>query len=114
MPNLMQRMLEDMIPELDSYRKHDIFSDLEISDIIENRQRYENRLNRRISKLEDYLRFAKYELELEHIRRSRAASKKQQHQEKSDRSKSKLSFLLLKSVRNKMHPMIILFQKESI
>lgn len=67
----VQRMLERMAPELSSYRKRQIFEKCQIDKIIENRRKYENKLQRAQKRLSDYLSYAESERKLEKLRNKR-------------------------------------------
>ncbi len=67
----VQRMLEDMIPELNDYRNRKLFTNDEIKSITKKRTAFEFQLIRRAPILADYLRFLQYEMNLDLLRRKR-------------------------------------------
>lgn len=67
----VQRVLERMAPELCSYKKRRMFEKREIDKIIENRRKYENKLQRSKKRLSDYLSYAESEKKLERLRNKR-------------------------------------------
>lgn len=69
-----QRTLEWMAPELESYRKRQIFTAKQIQRIVENRRRFENKLQRTKKKLVDFLAYIESERNLEKIRNKRVRS----------------------------------------
>lgn len=64
----VQRALETMAPELASYKIRNIFTAKQINKIIENRRRFENKLQRTSKRLNDFLQYAHSEIKLEKIR----------------------------------------------
>lgn len=64
----VQRALEWMAPELESYKNRKIFTQKQIQRIIENRRRFENKLQRTSKKLSDFLAYAESEKNLEKTR----------------------------------------------
>lgn len=69
----VQRTLELMAPELAGYRSREIFTEREIEKIIENRRRFEGRLQRPSKRVADFLEYARSETRLEKIRNRRIA-----------------------------------------
>lgn len=67
----IQRVLEWMAPELESYRKRRIFTQKQIQKIIDNRRRFENKLQRSNKKLIDFIIYANSEKSLEKLRSRR-------------------------------------------
>lgn len=65
MADKVQYNMEKMVSELESYRRFEIFTEEEIKEIIEVRRTHEYRLQRCSKQLVDYLRYIKYEIELE-------------------------------------------------
>lgn len=65
MADKVQYNMEKMVSELESYRRFEIFTEEEIKEIIEIRRVHEYRLQRCSKRLVDYLRYIKYEIELE-------------------------------------------------
>lgn len=65
MADRVQYNMEKMVSELESYRRFEIFTEEEIKEIIEVRRTHEYRLQRSSKQLVDYLRYIKYEMELE-------------------------------------------------
>ena len=65
MSDKVQFNMEKMAAELEAYRKFEIFTKEEISDIVETRRKYEYRLQRSRRRLGDYLHYIKYEMSLE-------------------------------------------------
>lgn len=65
MADRVQFNMERMAEELERYRKFEIFSPGELRDIIETRRRHEYRIQRSQKQLGDYLRYIKYEMDLE-------------------------------------------------
>lgn len=70
----VQYLMESMIPELEEYRKYEVFSEEEVREIVESRKRFEYRLQRHIVKTEDYMRYVHSELSLEITRKKRASA----------------------------------------
>jgi len=70
----VQRVLEWMAPELESYRKRRIFNQKQIQKIVDNRKRFENKLQRSSKKLLDFLSYISSERNLEKIRNKRIAT----------------------------------------
>lgn len=64
----VQKVLEWMAPELNSYKKRRIFNQKQIQKIIENRRKFENKLQRNNKKLTDFLAYIESEKNLEKIR----------------------------------------------
>ncbi|KAL0265906.1 UNVERIFIED_CONTAM: hypothetical protein PYX00_011623 [Menopon gallinae] len=64
-PDRVQSSMEKMVPELESYRRFDVFTEEEINDIVETRRIHEYRLQRCSKQLVDYLRYIQYEMDLE-------------------------------------------------
>lgn len=64
----VQRTLERMAEELESYRDRRIFTHKQIQKIIENRRRFENKLHRTKKKISDFLQYADSEKNLEKLR----------------------------------------------
>lgn len=67
----VQQILEDLAPELNSYLKRNLFSEKEISKIIDTRRSFEQKLMRNTKKLDYYLDYIDSELKLEKIRNNR-------------------------------------------
>lgn len=65
MADRVQSSMEKMVPELESYRRFEVFTEEEIKDIIETRRTHEYRLQRCSKQLVDYLRYIQYEMDLE-------------------------------------------------
>ena len=62
MADTVQRLLEDMVPELEDLQQHNLFSPTEIQQLVQQRQAHEYKLRRKnVSKLE-FLRYIQYEL----------------------------------------------------
>lgn len=70
----VQKVLEWMAPELDGYKKRHIFSQKQIQRIVENRRRFENKLQRTSKKLLDFLAYIDSEKNLEKIRNKKIAA----------------------------------------
>ncbi|ELA42651.1 uncharacterized protein VICG_00403 [Vittaforma corneae ATCC 50505] len=70
----VQKVLEWMAPELESYKKRRIFSQKQIQKIVENRRRFENKLQRSSKKLLDFLTYIDSEKNLEKIRNKKIAA----------------------------------------
>lgn len=64
----VQKALENMAPELDSYYRRHIFKKSQIDKIVENRRRFENQLLRNKKRCNDYLAYIESELKLEKTR----------------------------------------------
>ncbi|KAK6589730.1 hypothetical protein RS030_169 [Cryptosporidium xiaoi] len=71
MADKVQRVLEDMVPELLDLGKRKVFTKDEIKEIIRNRRAYEYKISSRTPILKDYLEYLNYEYEIERIRHSR-------------------------------------------
>ncbi|KAI4293051.1 U3 small nucleolar RNA-associated protein 6 [Pancytospora philotis] len=67
----VQAALEKLAPELENYKQRNLFSDKEISVIVETRRRFETKLQRTQKKLEDFLNYVASERRLERIRNKR-------------------------------------------
>lgn len=65
MSDAVHHALEEMIDELNYYKKHNIFDDNEINTIIEKRKSYEYKLQRSKKLLTDFLNYINYEKKLE-------------------------------------------------
>ena len=73
MADQVNRLMEAMIPELDDYRRRNLFTPQEIAAIVTQRRTYEYKLARRIAQQSDYLTYITYELNLNQLRRKRKA-----------------------------------------
>jgi U3 small nucleolar RNA-associated protein 6 len=71
----VQKTLEWMAPELESYKKRQIFSQKQIQKIVENRRRFENKLEKSSRKLIDFLSYIESERNLEKIRNKKIRGK---------------------------------------
>ncbi|EEA05475.1 uncharacterized protein CMU_024810 [Cryptosporidium muris RN66] len=71
MADKVQKVLEDMVPELLDLGKREVFSGTEIRNIIERRRDFEYKLASRTPLLGDFLEYLEYEYELERIRFAR-------------------------------------------
>lgn len=69
----VQRALETFAPELASYKNRKIFKDSQINKIIENRRRFESKIQRSSKRLTDFLEYAHSEMKLEKIRNKKVA-----------------------------------------
>lgn len=69
----VQKALEIMAPELASYKTRKIFTEAQINRIIENRRRFENKLQRSAKRISDFIGYAHSELKLEKIRNKKIA-----------------------------------------
>jgi U3 small nucleolar RNA-associated protein 6 len=63
--------LEAMIPELQDYKEKELFTDMEIKQIVKKRRDFEYKIHRKIPKKEDFRRYIDYELHLEQLRLKR-------------------------------------------
>lgn len=70
----IQRVLEWMAPELESYKKRRIFSQRQVQKIEENRRRFENKLQRSNKKLLDFLMYVDSGKKPEKIRNKKISS----------------------------------------
>lgn len=68
----MQQRMEEMVPELLDLEKKQIFSKKEIRSIVKKRKDFEYQLQSSQSKKDDYLRYIKYEITLEVLRKTRS------------------------------------------
>lgn len=71
MADIVRRLLEEMVPELEDLEKRGYFSKTEIKQIVQRRQDFEYALRRRAALKSDFLRYADYELALERLRQLR-------------------------------------------
>ncbi|KAL7066735.1 hypothetical protein ACR3K2_28030 [Cryptosporidium serpentis] len=71
MADKVQRVLEDMVPELLDLGKREVFSSMEIRNIIERRRDFEYKLASKTPLLGDFLEYLEYEYKLERIRFAR-------------------------------------------
>ena len=71
MADQVNRLLEAMIPELQEYRRLELFNAAELDSIVKQRTAFEYRLQRRIPIKRDYLLYIRYELNLDALRRKR-------------------------------------------
>lgn len=69
----VQRTLEWMADELESYKNRRIFTHKQIQKIIENRRRFENKLQRANKKISDFIQYADSEKNLEKLRNKKIA-----------------------------------------
>lgn len=72
MADIVQQRMEEMVPELLDLEKKQIFSKKEIRSIVKKRKDFEYQLQSGQSKKEDYLRYIKYEITLEVLRKTRS------------------------------------------
>lgn len=70
----VQRVMEWMATELESYKRRRIFTQKQIQKIVENRRKFENKLQRPSKKLADFLSYANSERNLEKIRNKKISS----------------------------------------
>lgn len=68
MGDLIQRLMEEMIPELEDLQAKKIFSPSEIKVIVKKRTDFEYRIKAKIPHLPDFLRYIQYEVNLERLR----------------------------------------------
>ena len=73
MADQVNRLMEAMIPELDDYRRRNLFTPQEIAAIVTQRRSFEYKLARRIPQQADYLAYITYELNLNQLRKKRKA-----------------------------------------
>ena len=107
MADRVQRLLEAMIPELEDYRRRQLFSPSELHSIVEQRTQFEYRLQRTLPVKSDYLFYIRYELNLDALRRKRrqraAASSAQSGSSKASVSdhaiRSRVAFLFERALR---------------
>lgn len=68
MGDLIQKLMEEMIPELDDLQAKGLFSPTEIKTIVKRRTDFEYRIKAKIPNLDDFLRYIQYEVNLERLR----------------------------------------------
>jgi len=68
MADLIQRLMEEMIPELEDLQAKKLFSPAEIKVIVKKRTDFEYRIKAKIPHLPDFLRYIQYEVNLERLR----------------------------------------------
>eukprot|EP00741_Cyanophora_paradoxa_P002251 tig00000571_g2183.t1 len=73
MGDVVQQILEEMVPELQDLERKGIFSSEEIKAIVKKRTNFEYLLRRRAPLKADFIRYAQYELQLEELRALRRA-----------------------------------------
>ncbi|KAF7455933.1 U3 small nucleolar RNA-associated protein 6 [Cryptosporidium felis] len=71
MADKVQRVMEDMVPELLDLGKRKVFSKEEIKEIVRRRRNFEYKIASRTPVLGDFLEYLNYEYELERLRNSR-------------------------------------------
>ena len=71
MADVVRKILEEMVPELEALEQKGYFSKQEIRSIIQKRQNFEYNLQRRAALKKDYERYIEYELSLEKLRKLR-------------------------------------------
>ena len=71
MADQVHRLLEAMVPELEDYKRRNLFTPAELQSIVQQRTQFEYRLQRRLPLLADYLLYIQYELNLNALRRKR-------------------------------------------
>ncbi|OII72579.1 uncharacterized protein cubi_03315 [Cryptosporidium ubiquitum] len=76
MADKVQRVMEDMVPELLDLGKRKVFSGEEIREIIKRRRGFEYKIASRTPTLRDFLEYLSYEYELERIRNTRTRALK--------------------------------------
>lgn len=102
----VQHALEAMAPELENYKKRNIFSESEIATIIETRRRFETKLQRSQKKLEDFLNYIASEAQLERIRNKRI--------KKTDAVHSETDALLGRNILATYRRALYLFDEPSV
>lgn len=95
----VQRALEAMAPELDSYRNRKIFSTSQINKIVENRRRFENKIQRSAKRISDFIEYVHSEIRLEKLRNKRISELGMEIEE----SDSILQSNIFKIYENAMH-----------
>lgn len=76
MADKVQRVMEDMVPELLDLGKRKVFSKEEIREIIKHRRNFEYKIASRTPILRDFLEYLSHEYELERIRNTRTKALK--------------------------------------
>ncbi|KAH8584616.1 small ribosomal subunit processosome [Cryptosporidium sp. chipmunk genotype I] len=76
MADKVQRVMEDMVPELLDLGKRKVFSGEEIREIVKRRRSFEYKISSRTPTLRDFLEYLSYEYELESIRNTRTRALK--------------------------------------
>ncbi|KAL6059850.1 U3 snoRNP protein [Balamuthia mandrillaris] len=71
MADLVQKNMEEMIPELESLAKCRLFTQAEIKAIVKRRRHFEYAVQRRGAEKFDFLRYIQYEMNLDLLRRRR-------------------------------------------
>lgn len=64
MSDKVQKNMENMVQELQNFKKQQLFSESEITQIINTRRKYEYALQRSTKKLFDYLRYIEHEMKI--------------------------------------------------
>jgi U3 small nucleolar RNA-associated protein 6 len=71
MGDVVQEIMEDMVPEFDDMARKRLFAQEEIKEIIRKRRDYEYKINRRQSEKNEYIRCIQYECALDKLRLKR-------------------------------------------
>jgi hypothetical protein len=74
MADHVEKVMQEMVPELDDLRRKRIFNDDEIRHIVRRRRDFEYSLQKTPSKPQDYLGYVRYEVALECLRSRRSKS----------------------------------------
>lgn len=92
MADVVQYKLERMVNELDDLERRNLFSKLEISEIVKQRRKFEYRLKRPSPLKQDYLNYIEYEKNLDTLRNLRKKAVSREMKKKGNtRMKKSLS-----------------------
>eukprot|EP01083_Nonionella_stella_P152925 490685_1 len=71
MAEIVQKLVEDMIPELNDLQKKKLFTKPEIKSIVRKREHFEYLLQRRTANVDDFKKYVEYEKNMDKLRRMR-------------------------------------------
>lgn len=71
MGDQVQKLLEEMVPELEDLQTRGLFTPAEVKAIVRKRTDFEYRFHRRVPLLSDFLRYIQYEMNLDLLRKKR-------------------------------------------
>lgn len=89
MADVVQYKLERMVKELDDLERRNLFSKLEISEIVKQRRKFEYRLKRPSPLKQDYLNYIEYEKNLDTLRILRRKAVSRELKEKGNKRMKK-------------------------
>lgn len=100
MGDLIQKILEEMIPELEDLQKKGLFSKTEVKSIVRKRTDFEYKIKARVPKLNDFLRYVQYEMNLELLRTKRKNKFENMKPSSSDHSSTRrVCFIFERALR---------------